>query len=197
MFAEYNCAQSINGFLDVPFIGINITFLLFLFKAISLKFPEYEDLHEKTGYVEKCWEFSRASGGRSPSRFLAVQLKESGFFSLQSMHERQYKFVDLCKDLETNKNIPVKILFEDPDYEHAWNAFFVHPKENGFIWELRQRDDILIHYDRILSVEKKNRDGIIVTLLVIVLLMTPHSIYGIKDAMRKPKRRRKKIITND
>jgi hypothetical protein len=164
-------------------------FVFFALKEINLQFPRYEELQQVTGEFENCWEFSR--GGKNPSLFLAVQLREKGIFSMQNMHG-QYNFAAICQELQKNSGIPVKVFFEKSNYEHAWNAFLIRHKEDGFIWDLQQGNTRLVDYSRELSIQKANKKGVIIFLGFFIVLTGGISIWGIKDIMYPRKRTRKK-----
>ena len=170
-------------------IGAALVFLFLTFKTINSEFPSYEKLVQKTGYFEKCWEFSR--GGKTPSHFLAVQLKENVFFSLQSMRG-QYDFSSICDELDRNKETAITVFFEARNYEHQWNSFLIHPKEHGVLWALQRGNTELVSYHRQLSVQKANKQGDAIILFFLSILTVALSVWGIKEVMY-PRKKKKKV----
>jgi hypothetical protein len=170
------------------FIGLALVFLFYMVKTVNREFPSYEKLEKKTGYFEKCWEFSR--GGKFPSRFLAVQLEKNVFFSLQGMRG-QYDFSILCKELERNKKTSITVFFEAQHYEHQWNSFFIHPKEDGILWALQQGDAELVDYNRQLSMREADKEAVVIILFFLSALTVSFSAWGIKEVMYPGKKKKK------
>ena len=104
----------------------------------------------------------------------------------------QFDFSELCKYIQQHKEIPVRILFEDSDYDQSWNAFLINRKEDGFIWELQQGTDRLIKYPDQLSIREANKKGVVILLSFLIALTGSLSIWGIKDIIYLRKRSRKK-----
>jgi hypothetical protein len=166
--------------------GLSLLFIFFL-SVENRDFPRYQELQQVNGEFEKCGIFSRGK----QSSYLAIQLKEKGIFTIQQMYG-QYDFSELCKYIQQHKEIPVRLLFEDSDYDHSWNAFLIAHKEDGFIWELQQGTNRLIKYPDQLSIREANKKGVVILLSFLIALTGSLSIWGIKDIIYPRKRSRKK-----
>jgi hypothetical protein len=168
-------------------INTGLSLLFFFFLSVENRdFPRYQELQQVNGEFEKCGIFA---GGKQSS-YLAIQLKEKGIFTIQQMYG-QSDFSELCKYIQQHKEIPVRLLFEDSDYDHSWSAFVIAHKKVGSIWELQQGTNRLIKYPDQLSIREANKKGVVILLSFLMALTGSLSIWGIKDIIYPRKRSRK------